>query len=716
MVFHRVRLSYRFVLASAFLASAGCGDDGSPAPEADCAGDGDCSDGVFCTGEERCVAGSCVAAASPPCPTPLLCNESGGRCESPGCDVARDADGDGSEAIACGGDDCDDADPLRYPSNPELCDAVDQDCDPATLGDLDADADGFVSAACCNGERCGPDCDDALAAVGPTGTETCDGVDDDCDGNVDEGVLRAFYPDIDRDNFGARDGSPTYACTRTDGLTENTLDCDDSAATVNPTGTERCDGVDNNCNGVIDDPESSSLLCTASFGSPPNTFFACDGGTCAVDDCANDHGDCNGERSDGCEVDLRTDVRHCGACGTYCGVGGECVAGACDSVVDVAAGSGYTCVVRVPSGRVVCWGQNDHAQLGDQTISTRETPVVAINVSQAVDVEVERFRAATDPCGFTCAQTSSLVYCWGCNEAGQVGDGDPEEFSLTPEPANDVPFRSGQPLVEGSLAVGAEHSCVLNRIPAFPSRSVATCWGANGLGQITDRLGGDVCNEDGFEDHCEGRDMQGRFLYPSAIATGNVHTCALVMGGVYCVGLNNSGQYGNGTTLEAGGASAVPITRSDPSVDYIDIVAGDTSTCAITAGDRRVRCWGDNSSGQLGDGTTARRLSPVDAPSTAGAESLCMGPDHTCAAFADGTAKCWGEGSAGQLGDGLAMDSRTPVTVDLTGIVQVTCGRDHSCARRSDGEIWCWGGNDTFQVGPAALGSTVPTPTRVIQI
>ena len=114
--------------------------------------------------------------------------------------VCPDSDGDGHADAACGGDDCDDADPSRYPGATEVCDLDDEDCDPTTYG-ADADGDGFQSALCCNGAgNCGSDCDDALNTVNPGAAETCDTIDDDCDGAADEGVCvpcRAGYAGFD---------------------------------------------------------------------------------------------------------------------------------------------------------------------------------------------------------------------------------------------------------------------------------------------------------------------------------------------------------------------------------------------------------------------------------------------------------------------------------------------------------------------------------------
>src|SRR6185295_249927 len=106
----------------------------------------------------------------------------------------RDDDSDGHRAASCGGDDCDDADPNRYPGATEVCDAADhdEDCDSSTCGFRDSDADGYGDSACCNaggsGPICGDDCNDANTNVHPSQTETCNGVDDNCDGLLDEGV------------------------------------------------------------------------------------------------------------------------------------------------------------------------------------------------------------------------------------------------------------------------------------------------------------------------------------------------------------------------------------------------------------------------------------------------------------------------------------------------------------------------------------------------
>ena len=130
--------------------------------------------------------------------------------------TASDNDGDGELTWCMGGTDCDDSDRNRFSGNTEVADAAhkDEDCDPRTFGSVDVDRDGYFDARHCNWDGgkmiCGGDCNDQRANINPRSPEVCDGIDNDCDGDVDEGVLRVLYLDADGDLY----GDPTTSMRR----------------------------------------------------------------------------------------------------------------------------------------------------------------------------------------------------------------------------------------------------------------------------------------------------------------------------------------------------------------------------------------------------------------------------------------------------------------------------------------------------------------------
>ncbi len=291
-------------VAALFLAAAlGCSDDVAPTDGGSlCRADSDCDDGVFCNGVERCATDIASASANgcnpgtPPCGSES-CDEETDSCAT-GC---VDADGDGVDDVACGGNDCDDADPNRYPGNPELCDEAghDEDCDPATLGSKDQDGDGYVDIVCCNGTTCGADCDDTRVGVSPEATEACNQLDDDCDGDVDEGVSIAGFVDADRDLHGDPD-RPLVACADTVGFSSLGDDCDDTNVAVHGAQLEICDGIDNNCrNGADEVLDTATWYVDADgdgFGDPSETIESCDvqmGYSLLPTDCDDDDPDVN---------------------------------------------------------------------------------------------------------------------------------------------------------------------------------------------------------------------------------------------------------------------------------------------------------------------------------------------------------------------------------------------------------------------------------------
>jgi hypothetical protein len=178
----------------------------------------------------------------------------------------------------------------------------------------------------------------------------------------------------------------------------------------------------------------------------------------------------------------------------------------------------------------------------------------------------------------------------------------------------------------------------------------------------------------------------------------NFHTCALVTnGGAKCWGFNDVGTVGDGTTIERHS----PVNVSGLASGVVEITTGTFHTCAVTIAGG-VKCWGDNGSGQVGDGTNAPRTAPVDVVGlTSGVAFIGAGEAHTCAVTTGGAVKCWGENGNGQLGNGAS------------GFSQVRTGGFHSCALSTGGGVMCWGGGGFGQLGNSSFTAKQTTPVAV---
>jgi alpha-tubulin suppressor-like RCC1 family protein len=200
-----------------------------------------------------------------------------------------------------------------------------------------------------------------------------------------------------------------------------------------------------------------------------------------------------------------------------------------------------------------------------------------------------------------------------------------------------------------------------------------------------------------------------------AISAGGTHVCALLQNGeVMCWGDNSSGQLGDGTNTP----HSVPIKVTNL-VDAIAIAAGGQHTCAITKSDG-VKCWGYNRYGQLGNGTKTMSNVPVNVTELSSPIiSIAAGIDHTCAITREGNIKCWGKNLYGRLGDGSnSLHSTTPVDViNLDGTaVSITMGNEHTCVILDNGGVQCWGSNSSGQLGIGGNKNVSKTPEYVSDI
>jgi alpha-tubulin suppressor-like RCC1 family protein len=196
-----------------------------------------------------------------------------------------------------------------------------------------------------------------------------------------------------------------------------------------------------------------------------------------------------------------------------------------------------------------------------------------------------------------------------------------------------------------------------------------------------------------------------------SVSSGASHVCALVHnGGAWCWGFNDDGQLGDGTTTNR----STPVAVTGLPLNMAQIVAADDHTCALLV-NQTVRCWGLNSAGQLGDGTTSNSSTPVKVAGLTGVVQIAMGDAYTCALLAGGDVQCWGANTFGELGNGGTTSSTSPVQVSgLTSGVQAISGGDASaCAVLQSAQVDCWGDNTSGELGNGSTGGQSDTPGLV---
>ncbi len=347
-------------------------------------------------------------------------------------------------------------------------------------------------------------------------------------------------------------------------------------------------------------------------------------------------------------------------------------------VTRVAAGSGYTCAL-LETGAVACWGGNQHGELGNGTLADSPVPVLVPGLAGVTDFEASR--------AFTCAVWSGNVSCWGFAT----------NFTANPTP---LPVKG----LAGAtrVAVGEQFGCAL-------VSGEVRCWGWGDYGNLGD----------GTTTTSELPVTVVGVTDAVAVAAEGLHACALRKeGGVQCWGFNGWGELGDGTLQQRDAPVAVTGLSG-----VVDIATGWDQTCAVEA-DGSVWCWGRDDTGQTGDGNWIKDPNPHDHPDSMrltptsvdvpAARAVTIAFDHGCALLVGGTVRCWGDNSDGQIGAGTtSAQPRLPTPVHgLTNVVQISAGRGHTCAVRDDGSAWCWGDNGGGQLGDGTTKNRT-TPTRV---
>jgi len=233
------------------------------------------------------------------------------------------------------------------------------------------------------------------------------------------------------------------------------------------------------------------------------------------------------------------------------------------------------------------------------------------------------------------------------------------------------------------------------------------CWGDDTLGQLGDYRGASFYSTVPVN-------VIGAALGTRSIASGQSHMCAIVSGGaVHCWGDNTYGQLGDGT----GATSYLPVIVFNlPNAASIAAGPSADHACAVTL-NGLLKCWGRGADGQLGNGATFNVSLPLDVAGLGvNVSAAAVGKSHTCAVTGTGGVKCWGRNAEGQIGDGTPLNRLVPVDVSglASGVVAVAAGDAHSCALLAAGIVRCWGANAQGETGNNGVGTYVYAPNDVI--
>ena len=350
----------------------------------------------------------------------------------------------------------------------------------------------------------------------------------------------------------------------------------------------------------------------------------------------------------------------------------------------IAPGTFHTCAITA-DGRVKCWGRNADGVLGFGIRSDGGSYSVAVTV-RGVKGGVH---AVTSGHNHTCVLTrAGGVKCWGDRAWGQLGDGSDDRW--TPAPVDVSGLRSGV----ASVRAGHAHTCALTRSGGVK------CWGQNSYGE----LGNGIPNPGTrtvFSAVPVG--VVGLSSGVREIDAGTDVTCAVLeAGGIRCWGQVLD-------TFAPGKVSSTPVSVPGISGVVKQLALGNLHACVLTT-QNGVKCWGSTSTGAVGNGVVGgvKVSVPVDVVGlTRGVTAIAAGHNHSCALTEAGGVKCWGDNTNGQLGNGIPNPgTRTlwvGVPVDVlglsSGVVAIAAGFAHTCAWLSTGVLKCWGHNDFGQLG-----------------
>jgi alpha-tubulin suppressor-like RCC1 family protein len=353
-------------------------------------------------------------------------------------------------------------------------------------------------------------------------------------------------------------------------------------------------------------------------------------------------------------------------------------------------------------GTVVAWGANDNGQLGQADVNLLAVPVkvgsgFASVVSEGGETYPHQLRA-----GHSAAiRQDGTLWTWGKNDRGQLGDGTLTDKSVPSQIASGF----------SKVGVGQNFSIGLKTDGTLWS------WGDNFYGTLGT---GELC--DSFNGKCTALTPRQTGTGYESVAVGDSHIAALKTdGSVWGWGNNYFGQLGFTTSKECDPSSAgyrcerTPVMILAAGSKVTQLAAGASHTVALKS-DGSIWTWGFNQYGQLGDGGTVNRSSPlqVAAPGS-GFIQVAAGRSHTIALKQDGSLWGWGDVSQGQIGNKGLTPIAIPTQFSPAGsqFTQIGAGRYHSVAVKQDGTVWASGGNWSGQVGDGTFANAA-FPTLVV--
>jgi alpha-tubulin suppressor-like RCC1 family protein len=326
------------------------------------------------------------------------------------------------------------------------------------------------------------------------------------------------------------------------------------------------------------------------------------------------------------------------------------------TLTQISAGGEQTCALD-STGAAYCWGFNFSGELGDGSTASSSVPV-AVDTSGALAGKTLTQISAGDE--FACAVDSAGAgYCWGFGGDGELGDNQGDSSSV-PVAVDTSGALAGNTLTQ--ISAGGGFAC------AVDSAGAAYCWGFNDDGELGGGAGG------GFGSTPVPVDTSGALAGKTLtqISTGANQTCALdSAGAAYCWGYNRDGELGDGSTIGSSTPVAVDTSGALAGKTLTDVRTGIDQSCAVDS-DGVAYCWGGDGYGELGDASTTDSDIPV-AVDTSGVLTgktlthVSTGGFVTCALDGAGAVYCWGDDNSGDLGDGSTAMSDVPVLTRLPG-------------------------------------------------